>query len=323
LQSLGIQLGIGNRIKAFVDKSQKTAYQVENGNRELVTIIETVCADGTTIPPSVIFQGKKRNLEWGRNNPANARYVIDTYMNTQTDSGYSISHSPNGWTDQELGSAWLERNFDRFTKARMTSNGYRLLILDGHNSHCTYKFCKYASDNNIIVICLPPHTTHALQPCDVGVFGPLAKEWKIIVTALNHQMVPVTKGNLLEHYHKARVKAFKPSTLISAFRKTGIWPLDPNALPPSAYAPALNTTTQSAQPIPAPAHPFTISDPTTTVPFPIPSALATVGKTSSIAASGPVDPISDVAERSVRTLYGKQTHTTQRERDDLSNSAKT
>jgi hypothetical protein len=33
-----------------------------------------------------------------------------------------------------------------------------------------------AHDNNkIVVVCLPLHTTHALQPCDVGVFGPLAQ----------------------------------------------------------------------------------------------------------------------------------------------------
>jgi hypothetical protein len=50
----------------------------------------------------------------------------------------SISHSPKGWTDQELGSKWLERDFEPETAAQNESNGFRLLILDGHNSHCTY-----------------------------------------------------------------------------------------------------------------------------------------------------------------------------------------
>ena len=71
----GIQLGVGKRVAAIIDRDQKNAFQVEDGNRELVTIIETICADGTALHPSVIFQGKRRNLEWGRQNPCNARYV--------------------------------------------------------------------------------------------------------------------------------------------------------------------------------------------------------------------------------------------------------
>src|SRR5438477_9634339 len=86
----------------------------------------------------------------------------------------SISHSPKGWTDQELGSKWLEQDFEPATAKRNTSNGYHLLVLNGHNSHCTYRFCKFAAAHRIIIVCLPSHTTHALQPCDVGVFGPLA-----------------------------------------------------------------------------------------------------------------------------------------------------
>lgn len=50
----------------------------------------------------------------------------------------SILHSPKGWTDQELGSAWLEHDFEPVTAARNKSGGYQLLILDGHNSHTTY-----------------------------------------------------------------------------------------------------------------------------------------------------------------------------------------
>ena len=46
----GIQLGVGKRVAAIIDRDQKNAFQVENGNRELVTIIETICADGSLAP---------------------------------------------------------------------------------------------------------------------------------------------------------------------------------------------------------------------------------------------------------------------------------
>lgn len=69
----GVQLGIGGRVRALVDRDQKSVNQVEDGDRELVTIIECVCADGTVIRPSAVFKGARRNLEWGRDNPCNAR----------------------------------------------------------------------------------------------------------------------------------------------------------------------------------------------------------------------------------------------------------
>jgi len=71
----GIQLGIGARITAMIDRDQKAVYSIEDGNRELVTVIECICADGSAMHPSVIFQGQRRNSEWGRNNPCNARSV--------------------------------------------------------------------------------------------------------------------------------------------------------------------------------------------------------------------------------------------------------
>jgi hypothetical protein len=73
----GVQLGIGAKVVAIVDRDQATVYSIEDGNRELVTVIEAVCADGTALALSVIFQGARRNPEWGRpeNNPSSARYV--------------------------------------------------------------------------------------------------------------------------------------------------------------------------------------------------------------------------------------------------------
>jgi len=73
----GVQLGIGAKVAAIIDSDQATIYSVEDGNRELVTIIEAVCADGTALIPLVIFQGTHHNLEWGRpeNNPSSARYA--------------------------------------------------------------------------------------------------------------------------------------------------------------------------------------------------------------------------------------------------------
>ena len=181
----------------------------------------------------------------------------------------SISISPNGWTDQELGSTWLRNDFDPATQDKAAGE-YRLLILDGYNSHCTFTFCKYAADNKIIIICLPSHTTHALQPCDVGAFGPLAQSWKREVTLASQLLLAIRKDNLLVHYHAARTTALSTTTIQSAFRKTGIWPLDRNAIPLSAFEPLKNTTTQAAQPLPPRLPSILVPTPT---PTPSPSAV--------------------------------------------------
>ncbi|KAJ7766469.1 DDE superfamily endonuclease-domain-containing protein [Mycena maculata] len=163
----GIQLGVGDRIRALVDRDQKVVQKIESGNRDLVTIIKCIAADGTALHPSVVFQGLRRDLRWGEDNPCDA----------------SISISPNGWTDQELGALWLEKDFTPASAERLDEPGdYRLLILDGHNSHCTHRFIDFAQKHRIIILCLPSHTTHALQPCDVGVFSPLAAKWKARVS---------------------------------------------------------------------------------------------------------------------------------------------
>ena len=72
----GIQLGIGTRITVMIDQDQKAVYSIKDGNRELVTVIECICADGSILHPSVIFQGQWHNSEWGQNNPCNARSVL-------------------------------------------------------------------------------------------------------------------------------------------------------------------------------------------------------------------------------------------------------
>lgn len=70
----GIQLGIGGKARVLVDRDQKNVQKIESGNRDLVTIIECICADGTALHPSFVFEGARRDLRWAENNPDSARY---------------------------------------------------------------------------------------------------------------------------------------------------------------------------------------------------------------------------------------------------------
>lgn len=63
----GIQLGggrKGNRTKYLFSRQQRAKLRIQNANLELVTIIECICADGTSIMPGFVFAGTRMCPEW-------------------------------------------------------------------------------------------------------------------------------------------------------------------------------------------------------------------------------------------------------------------
>lgn len=92
----------------------------QDGNREFVSLLVCVCADGTTLPPALIYQGKSGDLQ-------------NTWMEDlkEDDQAYFTS-AENGWSSNALGLAWLRR-FDQDTCHKNSRK--RLLIADGHSSH--------------------------------------------------------------------------------------------------------------------------------------------------------------------------------------------
>jgi hypothetical protein len=72
-----------------------------------------------------------------------------------------------------MGLSWLKNIFERHTKPA-SPRARCLLLVDGHSSHVNMAFIDFADKHWIIVMILPPHTTHRLQPLDVGLFQPLS-----------------------------------------------------------------------------------------------------------------------------------------------------
>ena len=62
--------------------------------------------------------------------------------------------------------------FDEQTNKKSPGK-YRLLVVDGHNSHYTIEFLLHARLNMIIVLCYPAHGTHVYQELDVLIFSVL------------------------------------------------------------------------------------------------------------------------------------------------------
>ena len=73
MDEVGVQAR-GNERERVATKRQKTGpqYQQRSGTRENTTVLVTICADGTSTPPAVIFKGSAYQVSWANNNPLNA-----------------------------------------------------------------------------------------------------------------------------------------------------------------------------------------------------------------------------------------------------------
>ncbi|GEQ71051.1 hypothetical protein JCM33374_g4732 [Metschnikowia sp. JCM 33374] len=121
-----------------------------SANREWVTAIDCINASGWVLPPLIIFKGKVDMKSWFNVLPF----------------GWRLEVSRNGWTSHDIGLRWLKNTFNPATKKNRIGK-YRLLIFDGHGSHVTEEFLEACHERDIIPLCMPPHSSHILQPLDV------------------------------------------------------------------------------------------------------------------------------------------------------------
>ncbi|KAM4061808.1 DDE superfamily endonuclease [Hirsutella rhossiliensis] len=162
----GFQIGLSRSTKRVVPREAlrrgKLVGASQDGNREFITLIAAICADYSYLPPALIYKGESKDFQ-------------DTWLEDFDHSSEVafFASTENGWSCDALGLHWLQRIFDCHTKQK-AGRAYRLLILDGHNSHINLKFIDYADRNRILIAVLPSHSTHRLQPLDVGLFSALS-----------------------------------------------------------------------------------------------------------------------------------------------------
>jgi hypothetical protein len=61
----GVQHVVGRR-------GTKVQHKAGSANRENVTVLVTICADGTALQPTIIFKGKRLLKKWGTDNVSGA-----------------------------------------------------------------------------------------------------------------------------------------------------------------------------------------------------------------------------------------------------------
>ncbi|ESZ92697.1 transposase [Sclerotinia borealis F-4128] len=131
----------------------------------------------------------------------------------------------NGWTTDATGLEWLEKVFIPQTTPSEAGDA-RLLILNGYGSHETMPFMYRCFENNIYLLFLPPHISHALQPLDLSVFSPLKNAYRHALNNLNSlsDSTPIGKRSFLHCYQKARMEALIVHNIKAGWKASGLWP---------------------------------------------------------------------------------------------------
>jgi len=123
-------------------------------NRDYITSVETISADGKVLPPLLIIQGIYHLQQW--------------YTTTALPDDYLIGTSPSGYLNDTLLIEWL-KHFNKWS-AKRQRGAYRLLIFNGYGLYLMKEFLDYCDDHKIILFSLLPYISHNLQLYNVVVF---------------------------------------------------------------------------------------------------------------------------------------------------------
>ena len=199
--------------KVYIKKGCKDAYlKTVNSVKTTYTVLFCSSARGEYLPPFVVYKAKHLYQSWMMGGPRGTGYAV-------TDSG---------WMEDGVFQNWFTQKFVKQTEHLVKPI---ILTFDGHASHLTYTVVKAAKDNGIQIVALPPNTSHALQPLDVGVFKSIKTNWKKILQVwFTESRLQAVDKNTFPVLLQKLFCTLNPQHAINAFRASGLFPVDMNAV---------------------------------------------------------------------------------------------
>ena len=113
-------------------------------------VLSCVSASGYVLPPMIIYPRKKS---------------VPESLKGIAIPGTLFKNGESGWINGQLFIEWFQFFLQHIPPVRPV-----LLLQDGHASYISIDLIELARANEVHLPCLPLHTTHILQPLDVGVF---------------------------------------------------------------------------------------------------------------------------------------------------------
>lgn len=224
---MGFQLG---RKRVIIPKSASQGYKPTQGLRDHISVLACFNAAGEDIPPFIIYsKAYPGGVCYKTQGPPNALY------------GWSDS----GCINSELFKKWFLKHFLPCAPKERPL----LLIFDGHRSPVNLEVVEAARKEDIILLCLPPHCSHILQPLDAGLFVLLKQRFVVLIgdgcatdshfAVSKKEFSGVFKGTYQVVEEEEGIRTVK-----EGFRKCGIYPLnhyvinEGHLMPPHCMGPA-------------------------------------------------------------------------------------
>ena len=216
--------------KVVTEVGRRNVWHITSGEKgKTHTILTCVSAAGFVLPPFLIYPRKR----------------ITESLKEGAIAGTVFNCSDSGWVNTELFLTWLKYFAQSIPPSRPV-----LLILDGHSSHVSIEAIEFARSNDIHMLCIPAHTTHILQPLDVGVF----KSFKSFYSKAckkriaEHPNRVITTEQIASLIGIAWPQSITPVNIMAGFRKCGIYPLNPGEVTDRQLAPSALFTSDDATP---------------------------------------------------------------------------
>lgn len=214
---------VPNIVPKVVSTSGKKAVgKISSAERgELTTAVCAMSAVGSYLPPVLIFKRKRQKPELLNGAPPGTEMFV-------SDSGYINS---------DLFFQWIQ-HFQKHTNA--TKENPVLLILDNHSTHQSLETVLYCRENGIILLSIPPHSSHKVQPLDRCFFQALKTKY---AEACNNWLVShpgrvITQYQVAELFGIAYCRCATIEKAINAFRMCGIVPINPGVFTDQDFAPS-------------------------------------------------------------------------------------
>lgn len=214
--------------KILAKKGKHQVGAVTSGERGTnTTCVCCMNAAGEYIPPMLIFKRKRMTDVLKRAGPPNTLY----------------SCSDSGWITSELFLDWIQ-HFIKWTRLEKSDTKQVLLLLDGHSTHTkNIDAIRLAREYGIILLSLPAHTSHRLQPLDKSFFKSLKHHFNAVSATWmrSHPGNVIKQTDISELLGVAYPRAACMSTALHGFEACGLWPADRHKIKEEEYVVVENT----------------------------------------------------------------------------------
>ena len=154
--------------------------------------------------------------------------MVSSWIPHKVQGQWFFSYNTKGWTSNIYGEFWLKHCFKPVMRTK-ANRQKRLLLCDGHDSHISAQFVRFCIDHNIILFLLLPHSSHLLQPLDVGIFSPLKQAMSSQLNWLYATEISrLQKAEWLERYALACSSAITSKNICGGWRGMGLFPTNVN-----------------------------------------------------------------------------------------------